>query len=502
MDWIKPETLTLPREQWVLLAPYLTVFFTACVAILAATLPERLHPGKTVSAISGLGLLLSAYFSIELAVSAPVAMFGGMMISDAYGHFLNFIYSILGGLVLMSAYGYLGTQRLRFPEFDILLLFSILGMMLMTSTQHLVVMFLALELMSLSVYVLVGFRRADRRSNEAAIKYYILGSAASAVLLYGLALIYGSTLSFELDEILAKVQYNSALLTPVFLLGAVLLLVGFLFKTATVPFHMWMPDVYEGAPLPVTAFMTSALKFAVFAAFVRVLIGLDFDVSGVENWNVTLQSVLWVCAALTMFVGNLIALMQNNLKRMLAYSSIAHSGYLLIGVMAGTLTRDSYSGVIFYLLVYALMNIGAFAVLSTLAGPGDSKMDLDDVGGLASKRPWLAFALALFLFSMAGIPPTGGFFSKYLLFYSGVQVGATWLVVLGVLCSAISVFYYLRVIVYMYMRPPMTPATVTGTIAVPAPGITVTIVITALAVLLLGILPNLPFEMVRSLFAY
>jgi NADH-quinone oxidoreductase subunit N len=495
---IRPEILTLAPEHWNLLAPYLIVFGAALAAIIAGTLPERFLPGKVVPVLCGFGFLVAGMCSLSASLAPPTALFGGMMLSDSFGHFLNFLYCAFGGLALLSSYHYLTEQRLRFVEFDILVVFSVLGMMLMTSTQHLIVVFLSLELMSLSVYVLVGFRRSDRKSNEAAMKYYILGSAASAVLLYGMALIYGSTQTFELNEVLARVQNNTALLTPVFLLGSVLLVVGFLFKTAAVPFHMWMPDVYEGAPLPVTSFMTGALKFAVFAAFIRVLLGLDFDVSGVQQWNITLQNVLWVSAALTMFVGNLIALLQTNLKRMLAYSSIAHTGYLLIGILAGTLTRESYSGVIFYLIIYALMNIGAFTILSCLAGDGDSGMELENVSGLASQKPWLALALTAFLFSMAGIPPMGGFFAKYVLFYSGVQVGAVWLVVLGVLCSAVSVYYYLRVIVYMYMRPLARSSG--GAVAVPIT-LQVVIGITLAAVILFGVLPNTLLQVVRSLFA-
>jgi NADH-quinone oxidoreductase subunit N len=500
MELIRPETLTLPAEHWFLLSPYLAVFLCVCVAILAGTAPLKYNPDKMVAGLCGFGLLLGAFFSISLVVYPTVSLFQGMMVSDPFAHFLNFIYCLLGAIVLLSSYQYLHDQKLRFIEFDILLMFSVLGMMLMTSTQHLVVLFLALELMSLTVYVLVGFRRADKRSNEAALKYFILGGAGSAVLLYGIALVYGNTMSFNLQEVLSRVQQNVSMFNPALLLGAVLLLVGFLFKTATVPFHMWMPDVYEGAPMPVTSFMTGALKFSVFAAFVRVLLGLDFNVSGVENWNSTLQNTLWVCAAVTMFVGNLIALLQTNLKRMLAYSSIAHTGYLLVGVLAGTFTRESFSGVLFYLVVYALMNVGAFSVLSSLAGPGDSKMDLEDVGGLASKKPWLTFALSVFLFSMAGIPPTGGFFSKYVLFYSGVQVGAVWLVVLGVLCSAVSVYFYLRVIVYMYMRPAAVAAVPAAALSVNW-GLKIAIALTLGLVLLLGVLPNLLLEMVRTFFA-
>jgi NADH-quinone oxidoreductase subunit N len=332
-------------------------------------------------------------------------------------------------------------------------------MMLMSSALDLVVIFIALETLSLGVYVLVGFRRADRRSNEAAMKYFILGSAASAIFLYGTALLYGATGTIHLEQIAGLVQSGDPLTgTPLFALASWLVILGFLFKVASVPFHMWMPDVYEGAPAPVTGFMTTGLKAAAFATFIRVFTGLGYGAGLNATLQAHLHDVLWVCAVLTMLIGNVVALTQTNLKRMLAYSSIAHTGYLLVGMVAGPGVADGFSSLVFYLISYAAMNLGAFAVLAVLAAKDDVGLNLQDLSGLSRRHPLLAFALAVFLFSMAGVPPTAGFVAKYQLFYTAVLAGEIPLVVIAVLCSAISVYYYLRVLVFMYMKDPVGEA--------------------------------------------
>ena len=360
----------------------------------------------------------------------------------------------------LASFRYLDNEKLQHPEYYVLVLFSAVGMMLMASSLDLIVIFIALEIMSLSVYTLVGFRRADRRSNEAAMKYFILGSAASAILLYGAALLYGATGTTDIRQILAFVQKQPDGMSPMFTLGAWLVILGFLFKVASVPFHMWMPDVYEGAPAPVTGFMTTGLKAAAFAAFVRVFVSLGYGhglSTAIQNH---VHDIIWVSAVLTMGLGNFVALSQTNLKRMLAYSSIAHSGYLLVGLLAGSGSEQGYAPVVLYLVVYAIMNLGAFVVLTALAAREDSGLNLHDFSGLSQRHPWLAFAMAVFLFSMAGIPPTAGFVAKYQLFYAAIQAHEVPLVIISVLCSAVAVYYYLRVLVYMYMRDPVRFASV------------------------------------------
>lgn len=447
---IRPELLTLSGIQLRLLLPYLVVFLGSIVAILLSVV-KVISPKWPVIFIVAATCLVSGFLSSELLGEPTNYLFNNMMIADRYSNFFNVLFLCSAAMTLFASIRYLDGERLQYSEYYILLLFSCLGMMLMVSALDLIVIFISLEIMSLCVYALVGFRRADRKSNEAAMKYFILGSAASAVFLYGAALLYGSTGSTQIRDILHLWQGQKQIMTPVFYLGVWLVLLGFLFKVAAVPFHMWMPDVYEGAPAPVTGFMTTGLKAAAFATLVRIYASFGTSQEVFHN-------ILWIAAALTMVIGNIIALTQANLKRMLAYSSIAHSGYLLVGILAGPKADGGYASVTLYLFAYAAMNLGAFVILTIMAGKEDRGLNLHDMAGLASRRPWLAFALSVFLLSMAGIPPTAGFAAKYMLFYSAIQAGETPLVVIAVLCSALSVYYYLRVLVYMYMREPVGEA--------------------------------------------
>jgi NADH-quinone oxidoreductase subunit N len=457
MTTIRPELLTLSQEQIQALMPYIWVFGGTILAILASVL-KFISPKWPVFVLTLLTCAAGIFSSWELMQQGSVTLFNGMMISDSYSNFFNIIFLGAVALTTLSSLRYLDQENLQHPEYYVLLLFSAIGMMLMSSSLDLIVLFIALELMSLAVYVLVGFRRADRKSNEAAMKYFILGSAASAVLLYGTALLYGSTGATQVHSIFTFVQAHPESINPVFALGSALVLFGFLFKVASVPFHMWMPDVYEGAPAPVTGFMTTGLKAAAFAGLIRVFVSLGYGKGLSTLIQGHIHDILWVSAVLTMAVGNFVALTQTNLKRMLAYSSIAHSGYLLIGLIAGPHSDLGFAPSVMYLVSYSVMNLGAFVILTLLASRGDSGLNLQDLSGVSKRHPWLAFAMAVFLFSMAGIPPTAGFVAKYMLFYSAVQANEIPLVIIGVLCSAVSVYYYLRVLVYMYMREPVGAA--------------------------------------------
>lgn len=450
---VDPSLLGLSSEQYAALGPYFWMLGGAMIAMILGVL--KFMPTKwAVFAVSMVGLVGAMICAAGQLGMERMDLFGGMMVADGYAAFFNLLFLGAAAISLIASLKYLDKEKLQFPEFTILLLFSTFGMMLMASALDLITIFIALEIMSLSVYVLVGFRRNDRRSNEAAMKYFILGAAASAILLYGSALLYGSTGTFLISEILVRITAKNELMTPVFHLGAWLVITGFLFKVASVPFHMWMPDVYEGAPTPITGFMTTGIKAASFAAFVRVFIALGYGKDLASAVEVRVHDVLWILAVATMLLGNLIALTQTNLKRMLAYSSIAHTGYLLVGMIAAPHSEAGYAPIMMYLASYTIMNLGAFAVLSILSGRGDTGLNLHDLSGLSKKHPWLAFAMAVFLFSMAGVPPTAGFAAKYYLLYSAIQAKEVWIVVLAVLCSAIAVYYYLRVIVYMYMRDP------------------------------------------------
>lgn len=442
-NFLRPELLTFDFNTLRLLAPYVAVLAGCALGMLLGVvriLPARHLVYWTVLASSAAGIA----FSILDWPAQGVPLFNQMFVIDGYSAFFNVTVLAMTFLTTLSSARYLEQEGLGYPEYYLLILFSAFGMMVMSASLDLISMFIGLETMSLSVYTLVGFRRADRRSNEAALKYFVLGGVASAVLLYGTALLYGATGSTNLSGIAQAIKNGS---TPLFWTGAWLVIAGFLFKVASVPFHMWMPDVYEGAPTPVTGFMTTALKVACFATFLRVFVAF--------GPSAPVEEVLWWLAVLTMVVGNLLALVQVNIKRMLGYSSIAHTGYLLVGFIAGTKGAMGFAPLLVYLVSYSLMNLGAFVVLTMLATKMDGSLNLSDFSGLSRRHPWLAFTLAVFMFAMAGVPPTAGFMAKYLVFSSAAQAGQISLVVIGVLCSAISVYYYLRLLVYVYMRDPV-----------------------------------------------
>ncbi|MGK5083574.1 NADH-quinone oxidoreductase subunit N [Bdellovibrionota bacterium FG-1] len=486
LQTIRPELLSLSAEQCRALHPYFWVFGGTVLAIICSVL--RVIKPKWPVFLLTLATVVAGICAAAGIIHQPsILLFNGMMVSDTYASFFNILFLSSAGLTALSSLRYLDKEKLQHPEYYVLVLFSALGMMLMTSATDLIVIFISLEIMSLAIYTLVGFRRADRRSNEAAMKYFILGSAASALFLYGAALLYGATGSTGIRPILHFVQAHAGQSTPLFTLGFWLVILGFLFKVAAVPFHMWMPDVYEGAPAPVTGFMTTGLKAAAFATFLRVFVSLGYGqgIAGIVQNHI--HNILWVCAVLTMGLGNFVALTQTNLKRMLAYSSIAHTGYLLVGMVAGSASGEGYGPVVMYLVVYAIMNLGAFAVLTAIASREDSGLNLHDLSGLSRRHPWLAFALGLFLLSMAGIPPTAGFAAKYLLFYSAVQANEVTLVIVSVLCSAVSVYYYLRVLVYMYMRDPVGAPSAASRVSVWSALVVAAMVILTLQI---GLLPS------------
>jgi NADH-quinone oxidoreductase subunit N len=372
----------------------------------------------------------------------------GAIAVDGLAQFLNAVILIGAAMTVLVSIQYLSSVRNQRGEYYALLLASVLGMLLLTSAVDLLMLFLAVEVMSIPIYVLAGYQRSSLRSNESALKYFIIGSFASAVLLYGCSLLFGATGSIQLRDIGAAFNPEE----PVALVGAGLVLVGLAFKVGSVPFHQWVPDVYEGAPTTISAFMATTVKAAAFGALVR-LMSVAFD----ANQGLFYVPLFWLAVA-SMTVGNLMAIVQSNTKRMLAYSSIAHAGYLLVGVCVGT--AQGYAAVLFYLLVYTFMTLAAFTVVAVVAGDRGNDQ-IDDLAGLHGSRPFLAGVMALAMFSLAGIPLTGGFVAKFQLFSAAVErgnaIGDTsliWLAILGVLNSAISLAYYLRIPVVMYMRDP------------------------------------------------
>ncbi len=417
--------------------------------------------------------LVGAGISAATGWGSTISSFNGAVVLDNFAIFFKIIMAVAAGLSILIADQYLEREGCNHGELYPLVLFTTVGMMLMASGTDMMTIFLGLELMSISLYVLAGFNRANLKSNEAGLKYFLLGAFSTGFLLYGMALVYGATGTTRIAEIAAAVQMGAS--GTMLTIGALLILTGFAFKIAAAPFHMWTPDVYEGAPTPITALMSAGPKAAGFAAFLRVFL-VAFPTMKAD-WS----DLLWVLAVLTMTIGNITALRQDNIKRMLAYSSIAHAGYALVGFASATVT--GVSGILFYMLSYAFMNIGAFAIVVLVSKQGESNGNVQDFAGLGHKRPVLAAVMTLFLFSLAGMPPTAGFIGKFYLFSGAVQAGYVWLAVIGVLNSAASVYYYLRVMVYMYMKPadeefswvtvtaPITLALTLSTIGSLVPGI-------------------------------
>ncbi|CAH2032212.1 NADH-quinone oxidoreductase subunit N [Trichlorobacter ammonificans] len=405
-------------------------------------------PSRQKTYLTWLSLLgiIGAGCSAASGWGQNISSFSGSVVLDNFAIFFKLTFLVSAGLAVLISDQYMERENCNHGELYPLILFATTGMMLMASGTDLMTVFLGLELMSITLYVLAGFHRATLKSNEAGLKYFLLGSFSTGFLLYGMALIYGVTGTTRIAKIAATIaqtgidQSNTLLLA-----GMLLILTGFAFKIAAAPFHMWTPDVYEGAPTPMTAFMSAGPKAAGFAAFLRLFL-VAFPTLMVQ-WT----ELLWILAVLTMTIGNLTALRQDNIKRMLAYSSIAHAGYALVGFVAANATGTT--GILFYMLSYAFMNIGAFAVIVLVGKQGETNGTVQDFAGFGHKRPLLAAVMSLFLFSLAGMPPTAGFIGKFYLFSGALEQGYLWLVIIGVLNSAASVYYYLRVMVYMYMKP-------------------------------------------------
>ena len=410
-----------------------------------------------------------------------------MIAVDRFRLFANWILLIAAAFSVLISFAYVARQRLQVGEYYALILLSTVGMMLMAAARDLIVVFLGLEVMSVAVYALAALNRRDRKSAEAGLKYFILGAFSTGFFLYGIALTYGATGSTNIAAIGEAVR--TAAFQPALLVGGVALLaVGFGFKVAVVPFHMWTPDVYEGSPAPVTAFMSGAVKAAAFVAFLRVFL-VAFE--GVyESW----WAILWWLAALTMVVANLVALVQSNVKRMLAYSSIAHAGYLLVAVVAAN--EIAAAGMLFYLLVYALMNIGAFAIIITVAHQGEDRLQIEDYAGFGWQQPALGVALTIFLLSLAGFPGTGGFMGKIFLLQGAVGAGLWVLAVVLVLTTLVSYWYYLRVAWYRWMQDADAPDT-HARLYLPV-SMRAALVVGAVLIVLTGVLPGTPLEWAQA----
>jgi NADH-quinone oxidoreductase subunit N len=465
--------ITPPPVALGTLGPALIVVVTAVLVLLLDLLPP--HNRKTHLGLVSLGGLMAALLTTMLVWGGRGRGFRDMIVLDNYALFVHLVIGYAAALVVLLSIDYLRRAGAESGEFYGLLLFSTSGMMLLASANDLIVVFLAVELMSLSLYVLAGLFKQRREASEASMKYFLLGVLASAFLLYGIALLYGVTGSTNFDRIAAAAV--AAPRDPLFLLGFGLLLVGFGFKISAVPFHMWAPDVYQGAPTSVTAFIATGSKAAVFAALIRLV------VAGLRTAPADAATILWILSVLTMTVGNVVAIAQTNLKRMLAYSSVAHVGYMLVGLVAGG--APGAVAVLFYLLAYMFTTIGTFGVITVCQRAGEEAVDVRDYAGLGRRHPLLALVLSLFLLSLVGLPPLAGFVGKFYLFGAAVRAGYIGLAVIAVLNSAVAAYYYLRVIVYMYMEEP-ADATASWTPSL-AGGLALAVAL--LGIVLLGVMP-------------
>ena len=413
------------------------------------------HDGEADTRLAGMvavvGLLSTLFLVLWFwAQGAEVQGFARMVTVDGFRFATAAVFLIGALLAVLLSLGYLGREQIVVPEYYVLIMLATVGMMFMSGGVDLIVIFLGLELMSVCVYVLAGLNRRSVFAAEAALKYFLLGAFASGFFLYGIALIYGATGSTDLDIIYRQIDGFALGSDMMLRIGIALLLIGFGFKVAAVPFHMWAPDVYDGAPTPVTAFMAAAVKAAGFAALIRVLLG------ALGPAVVTWTEVVWWLAAITMVVGNLVALAQRQIKRMLAYSSVAHAGYLLTAVASGT--EIGAAAYLFYIFAYTLMTMGAFGILGAVGRDGERDVLTEDLAGLGRRRPWVAFAMTVFMLSLLGFPGTAGFIGKWYILLSAVDAGQLTLAVVLVLASVVSAGYYLPVIMSMYMKPPISDA--------------------------------------------
>jgi len=462
--------------EYVRILPELVLSIFGMVVMVVDPLIDERRNQRTLGNIALLGSLAAIVATLYQS-QFPGPGFWNMVNVDTFSVFFHFLVTTVTAVVILTSYEYMEVQQIRAGEYYGLILFGAVGMCLMSSAVELVLIFIALEISSISTYILAGFRRRAAISSEASVKYFLLGSFATAFFLYGIALMFGATGSTSISAISQVLRSGSIPLLAY--AGIALMFVGLGFKVAAAPFHIWTPDVYEGAPSPVVGFMSTAPKAAVFAVLLRIM--FEANAPG-RLW------LIWVTAALSMTLGNLGALVQNNVKRLLAYSSIAHAGYLLVAFAA--LPGSGIPAAMFYAASYAAMNVGAFAVVSHFASAGERYVTLEDYSGLGRRSPLLAATLTIFLLSLIGIPITGGFFAKFYVFSAALQANLVGLVIIGVLNSAVGAYYYLRVMVVMYMREPREEAPLP-----PVPtGLRAALTLTVFATIYLGILPGRVLE--------
>lgn len=431
-----------------LISPMIALFLASLIPITIKVMRGNVEQSPSATLIQGLGGIFAALVLLLIIAGSGKTAFSDALVFDGVTRWIGAIALISAAGALLLMYDNAATTGEQFSELMFLTLSSAIGMMILVSAADLLMVFIGLETMSLALYLMIAMSHEQKLSKEAAIKYFILGSFASAIFLYGVAFIFGSTGSTYIPQVIAKTPELIGS-SRLFLFGIVLMTLGFCFKVSIAPFHAWTPDVYQGAPTPHTSYMATAVKAVSFAAFLRLT--ATQSLLGSEN----LLDILQWLAVITMIVGNVAAILQNNFKRMLAYSSVAHSGYLMIGLITTGVSENvsfGASGFIFYLAAYSLMTLGTFAIVALMEKNENTSVSIDDLAGYARKRPWMALCLTIFLLSLAGIPPTVGFFGKFYVFAAAIGEGLIWLAVWGVINSVISVYYYLRPIVVMYMK--------------------------------------------------
>jgi len=485
-----------------LFAPEISLAFFALLVIMLDLFLER---KGTLAVVSLIGVVVSGGFTLAIAGSGPQAIFNNALVVDSFAIFFKLLFLGIAALVILSSTDYVYKLARFKGEYYALVLMGTIGMMLMSATAELISLYIALELASISLYALVGFLK-DQKSTEASLKYLLLGAVASAILLYGMALIFGATGKTQLSEIAQAIQMAVAVqsasppvINPALILGIVLLVAGFGFKIAAVPFHMWVPDVYEGAPTPITAFLSVGSKAAGFAIILRVFFSAFSLPDALSlDWGL----IFAVLAAISMTVGNIVAIPQSNIKRLLGYSSVAQAGYLMVGLATMGLSpaKDvlGQSGIMFFLASYALTNLGAFTVIIAISNKLNSD-NIDDYSGMIKRAPLLAAGLTLCLISLIGMPPAAGFMAKFYIFSSAVQHDLLWLVIIAVINSVISAYYYLRIVKVMWLGEPASQD------KVPSSGaLRLSLLLSCLGVLILGILPGTVMklaQMAASMFA-
>lgn len=475
-------------QELIKLLPLLIIGIGILISLLIEMFSQKSE--KILPWFSIIIFLFVAYYSL-ITINERATLFNSMIEIGGNVNIFYFIFNFGAAIIVLLSFDYIKKIGIDFGEYYILLQSAVLGMMLLSCSKDLIMIFIGLEQMSICFYILAGFKRKRLSSNEASLKYFLLGSFATGFIVYGIALIYGSAQTMSINLIIEK--FPNLISNYIFITGFVLFIIGFTFKIAAFPFHMWVPDVYQGSPTTVTALMSTTGKAAAFSAliiaFTPIILGVSKNI---------FEPVIAVLATLSMLYGSIVAIVQKDVKRMLAYSSIAHAGYMLIGLASGTF--QGTSGIIFYLIAYTFMNIGAFGIISMLEGNNETNLDIQSYAGLGFTKPLPAALLSIFMFALAGIPPFAGFFGKYYVFVSAIQSNLTWLAIMGIIASAISVYFYLYLVVVMYFQKfENNFSSNSDSLQFELSGLSMLgVIVTALLVILMGIFPGPIIELISS----